>query len=471
MNKQKILNYALGPISAALISFISLPLITWFYSIEDVGRISMLQVISSLIILLFCLGLDQAYTRQFHEAEDKSRLFKLVFLPGFLLLLITFLSIYIIDNTALSRWLYAEESIYLTIISITCFVFVFCSRFLSLILRMQERALAYSMSQLLPKLFFLLFILLTVWLDFIQDFYNLITAHLLSVFTVFIVFAWNTRSDWLTAITKKININELRVLLHFGLPLVVGGLAVWGLNVVDKLFLRNFSTFSELGLYSVAASIAGVAVIFSGVFNTIWAPLVYKWASEKSVDFNVICEVSEHVLAAMFFIIVLSGLLSWVIPYVLPKDYLGVQFLIPICLFAPLLYTLSEVTSVGIAITKKSKYSMWASIIAMLVNLIGNYLLVPVLGATGAAFSTAFSFWLFYILRTEFSHKLWYKIPRTKSYLTTSCLLLVSVFNVTFLQGTNEFLLVWLILMFIGFAIFRRSVCMIYNECIKSFMK
>lgn len=463
MNVKKVLTYAFGPIGSALLAFISLPIITWFYDVEDVGKISMLQVVSSLTILFFCLGLDQAYTREYYETKDKPKLFKQVFLPGFILLVIFFCAVYIFDNQAISRWLYAEESRYLTLISITCFIFAFCSRFLSLILRMQERAFAYSMSQFLPKLFFLIFLLATVWLGFNKSIYNLITAHALSICTVFFVFAWNTRKDWITSIPKKINIYELKPLLHFGLPLVFGGLAAWGLKVIDKFFLRSLSTFTELGIYSVAISIAGAATIFSGVFNTIWAPLVYKWVSEGAVDFKKIDKVSESILAAVYFLVIISGLLSWIIPFLLPEEYSSIQFLISLCLLGPLFYTFSEVTAVGIAIAKKTRYLMSVSIIAMIVNGIGNYLLIPHFGATGAAISTGFSFWVYCIVRTEFSIIIWRKTARLKSYCVISALLFMTVINAVYLNGNVYSYIMWVTGFIVGIKVFASPIETLFN--------
>src|SRR5690606_33614492 len=183
--KNKILGYAIGPIGAAALGFITLPLLTWFYSVEDIGRISMLQVVASFSILLFCLGLDQAYVREYHESDNKPKLFKLSVLPGFILIIVAYLAVFLINPEFISKWLYGISSTYLTIVSIVCFILAFMSRFLSLILRMEERALAYSMSQLLPKVIFLMFILSTVWLGFTKDAYNLITAHTLSISAVF----------------------------------------------------------------------------------------------------------------------------------------------------------------------------------------------------------------------------------------------------------------------------------------------
>lgn len=457
--KRKIIGYALGPIGAAILGFITLPLITWFYSVEDVGRISMLQVVASFSILLFCLGLDQAYVREYHESDNKPKLFKLSVLPGFILIIVAYLAVFLINPEFISKWLYGISSTYLTIVSIVCFILAFMSRFLSLILRMEERAVAYSMSQLLPKIIFLIFILSTVWLGLTKDAYNLITAHTLSISAVFMIFAWNTRREWIASLKQSISWLDMKKLLAFGLPLVIGGLASWGLNVMDKLFLRSMSTFSELGVYSVTVSIAGVATIFAGIFNTIWSPMVYKWVKD-GVDLKKVDEVSEYLLAAIYFIVVLSGLFSWVLPYFLPKEYQAIQYLITLCLLGPLFYTLSETTAVGIAISRKTGFSMLASIGAMLVNAVGNYLLVPSTGAKGAAISTAFSFWVFYILRTEFSRKVWRDIPRARAYLVVSVLLVVVVVNAVLLSSISMSTIVWFGMFFLGVVFFNKSISM-----------
>jgi len=459
MDTKKLIGYAVGPIGSSILGFITLPIITWFYSVEDVGRVSMLQVFTSFFILLFCLGLDQAYVREFHSTKEKAQLFKTTLLPGLLLSILSLIVVLSYDSTIIASWLYDIPDTYLSIITIICFVIALVSRFLSLIIRMQERALAFSMSQLLPKILFLFFILFTVWLQFSRDTYNLLTANALSIVFAFLIFSWNTRADLIATFKYKIEKEQLRQVLNFGLPLVIGGLAAWGLNVMDKLFLRAMSNYTELGIYSVAMSIAAVAAIISGIFNTIWSPMVFKWESENSVDLKKIDNISEIILVIIYFLIVLSGLFSWIIPYLLPKQYSIIQFLITTCLLGPLFYTLSETTAVGIALTRKTKLSMLASVGAMLVNLLGNYLLVPKYGAIGATASTAFAFWCFFILRTEFSKLVWRKIPVLKSYTVITVLMVSSIYSMFCLKENYlVFLLIWVLLLIAGFFIFFNTL-------------
>ncbi len=458
MTRVKIIGYAVGPIGSAAIGLITLPIITWFYSVEDVGRISMLQVVASLAVLLFCLGLDQAYVRAYHETKNKPQLFKLTFLPGFFLLGIVVCLTILIRPEIISELLYGIDSRTLGLASLACFILAFAIRFLSLILRMQERALAYSMSQLLSKVLFLIFILSIVWLGAAKNTYTLIAAHTISVCVVFLVFAWNTYEEWRVSIFSKMDNELLRNHMAFGLPLVIGGLASWGLNVMDKLFLRGMSTFTELGVYSVTISIAGVATILSGIFNTIWAPMVFKWVGENNqAQLDKINNVSEHLLAVIFFVITLSGCFSWVLTFFLPDEYASIQFLITVCLVGPLLYTLSETTAIGITISRRTSFSMYASVGAMLSNALGNYLLVPNMGAAGAAISTAFAFSVFYVLRTELSCLAWRRVPRLKSYAVMLCILAISSLSLL-IQDALVTVVIWVVMLCGGLFVFKSSL-------------
>ncbi|WP_257222340.1 oligosaccharide flippase family protein [Acinetobacter sp. YH1901136] len=452
---KKIMAYSVGPIGSGLIGLITLPMITWFYSVEDVGRISMLQVCTSFFVLLFCMGLDQSYIREYHEVSNKPQLLKVVFLPSLVLSIMALIGVSFYDNLIISKWLYGISSYYLSMISCACFVVALASRYLSLILRMQDRALAFSISQLLPKILFLVFVLGVVWLGFAKDSYSLITANALSLFAAFAIYLWNTKYDWLPIFKEKFDWSQFKISLAFGLPLVIGGLASWGLNVMDRLFLRNMSTYTELGVYSVAMSIGAIATLFSGIFNTIWAPMVFKWVSEGNVDFKKIDDISEYVLAAIYFVVVLSGLFSWIIPYFLPQSYAEIQFIISACLLGPLFYTLSETTAVGIAIARKTKLAMLASVLAMLINLVANYFLVPLYGAGGAAISTAIAFWFFYIFRTELSKVVWRNFKTKKAYTITLALIVLAVLNVLVPFSIYTRIVMWFFAMLFGIYLFK----------------
>ena len=414
MTLKKIVAFAIGPIGGALLSLITLPIITWVFSQEDVGRIAMLQVTIAFSTLLFSLGLDQAYVREFHEADDKPALLKCALLPGLSLLLVTLLFLLSLHGV-LAEWVFERSEWHFSLLITVAILAAFISWFLSLVLRMNEQGLAFSMSQLLPKLLLLIIISGYIWFGVNKSLTSLVLANTAAILFVCLVFLFNTRRECLSAVAVPLNLKQLKEMLSFGFPLVLGGAAYWGLTAIDKVFLRALVSFEELGVYSVAMSLAGAATIIQSVFSTIWAPTVYKWAS-KGQGLENVYKVNRYILGLVVLIFCLAGLLSWIVTLFLPEKYAAVQWILVACLGAPLLYTLSETTVVGIGISRRSSFSMLASLIAFLVNLVGNWLMIPHFGAAGAAVSTCVSFWIFFVLRTEFSIYLWNPIPRVLLY-------------------------------------------------------
>lgn len=418
MTPRKIATFAIGPVGGALLGLISLPVITWLFSQEDVGRMAMLQVMVSFSILLFSLGLDQSYVREFHDAENKPALLKIALMPGLILLSITVV-VLLSFGSALASWLFGEPQWHLALLVALAVMASFLSRFLSLVLRMNERGIAYSMSQLLPKLLLLVILVGYVIVDADRDLTNLVLANAAAITFVCGIYGWNTRNEWLVGMRSKMDIARLKSMLWFGLPLILGGLAFWGLTAIDKLFLRTLANFEELGVYSVSVSFAAAATILQSVFSTVWAPTVYKWAS-KGQGLENVERVRRYILAIVVLGFSLAGLLSWVLILFLPSSYASVQWIVVSCIGYPLLYTLSESTVVGIGISRRSSFAMLAAVVAFVVNLVGNWLLIPSYGAAGAAVSTCASFWVFFILRTEFAIHLWKPIPRVLLYVYTT---------------------------------------------------
>ncbi len=445
MDRKKILGFSIGPIGAALASVITLPIITWFFSAEDVGRISMLQVVSSFAVIFFSLGLDQAYVREYHETDECSMpsLLKATVAPGLLLLVLVSVAVIVYEPGLLSKLLFSIESLTISLIIVCCLLAAFISRFLSLILRMQEKGLAFSMSQVLPKFIFLLFIVSYIGLTTNFNFNKLLIAHVASILAVTLIYGWNTRFIWLPALTSPIHRDKLSKMVQFGFPLIFGGVASWALMAMNRFFLRGMSTYSELEIYSVAASIAASVGILTSVFNTVWTPTVYKWAAAGLVT-EKIDEITEHVLALVTAAFIVTGLFSWVLLFLLPPHYAKVQFIVASCIAIPLFYTLSETTAVGIGVSRKSVFSMLASFIAVGVNFFANFILVPRMGATGAAISTAIALWVFLVARTEIASHIWRPRKMGRLYLVTFfSLVLIVGFSLSKEGQQVAWLVVW----------------------------
>ena len=464
MNAKKIASFALGPVLTALLGLISVPVVAWYFSAEDLGRITMLQISMTLAVMFFSIGLDQAYVREYHEEQNKPALLKLTLLPGTILLFVFCMAVAVWFPFYLSNLLFGIKSTTLSLLIIVAIILSFLTRFLSLIIRMQERGWIFSISQVLPKVTFLMLIALYVQVEIEKEFINLFLANVIAMASVVFLLVCQTWSELSESIKQKINTDKLRAVIKFGLPLIFGGLAFWGLSAIDKVLLRTLSSFEQLGIYSVAVSFAALGTIFQSVFSTVWAPIVYKWAANNQ-NLEKVDEVTEHVLAFVVFVFCAAGLFSWVISFMLPPQYNTVKFILVACLSAPLLYTLSETTVVGIGLAKKMSFAMFASIIAFIVSMVVGYWLIPIYGAAGAAASTSFAFWFFLVMRTEFSCYVWRPLPRLKLYICSLiCVLLSAFFALYGKEFGSDMYGLWVMLAGVFGFVFKGSYLYAWNS-------
>jgi len=465
MNINKVIQFSLGPIGVALLSLITLPMATWLFSAEDIGRLSMVQVTVSFTILLCGLGLDQAFVREFHVVNSNSRasLLKSTMVPGSFFLILLMAISFIIPQS-ISYLLFGVDSLFITLLLYICIVLSFFSRFQGLILRMEERSISFSLSLLLPKIIFLIILLSYYFLQVDKTFSNLIIAQTTSIFVAFTLLLYLTRKFLKMVFVSQIDLVHIKYMLRYAIPLVGGGLAFWGLTVTDKFFLRTYSSFEELGIYSVAFSFAGAGLLLKAIFSTVWAPTVYKWCSQGDNTDSIITVINSMALLTIL-VWSITGMFTWVLVFFLPHKYESVQTLLMVAIAYPLLYTLSEATSVGIGIKRKTLFSLMATIIALLINVCGNYLLVPALGAKGAGISSAIAFFMFFVIKTEVSIKIYLPFPRLKLYLLIFSLVLFSIVINLITVSLKVRLMFFLVVTFFALFIYSEQFLGLFALC------
>ena len=437
---------AAGPILAALLSLVTLPLIAWFYNAEDVGRFSILQVALGLGLTVFSLQTHQSYVREYYNLSAKEQLLIISIIPGLSILFLCSVIIVSLDFS-LSEFIFEIDSDVVSgSLLISLYAIVLINGYVHVV-RMQGSALAFSTMQAFPKVLLLLFILSSAYFSTGGDFEGLSIINALVYFLSFLFFTWMIREEISRELSLNFNIKVMRSMLVFSLPLLISGLAYWGLSASDRFFIKELSGLSELAVYSIAVSIASSIFVVSTIFSTIWHPIVYKWIDE-GLDVKKTQPVVESIYLLVALIWSVFGVSAWALKYFLPEEYRSVEYLILGCIAAPLFYMLSETTGFGISVTRRTSYSMLASLSALVISVISNYMLIPTLGATGSALSSMVSFFVFFVVKTESSARLLFSFPRMKIYLMLTAYIGLSTF--VLLTKTN-FLVVYILWFFLAF--------------------
>lgn len=409
--------FAPGPLVAAVLGAIAVPMMAWVFPPEDVGRLSLLQVVISLGVVVLFLGLDQAYVREFHEgSESQGELYAASIYPPLGLFLVLCVAV-AVSPAALASLLYGEPHAGWAWGTTACIGVALFVRSWTLIVRMQDRGIIFSIAQVLPRLVLVGLISVVAAFAVAPDFRIVLLLVLVSSASGLVPLGIATWRTW--AFNRpRANLPLLRGLLAFGLPLAAATLAYTLLTSLGTISLRINSSFDQLGAYGVATSVAGAAVVLQTIFSVVWAPALYRAAADGASDAKRLASIArDAMLAIVTLAFAVCGTFSWVLDLLLPSEYAVVKILVIGTVVQPLLYSLSEVTGAGIGVTRRSGYALLATILGVVVGATACGLLVGPYGAVGAVAATSMALGVFFVVRSEASARIWHRYPRARMYL------------------------------------------------------
>lgn len=443
---KRLVGFSLGPIISSLLGFIMIPIITYFIDPIEFGKASMYTTALSLSSLVIYLGTDQAFLREYNSVSNKLKLMWNCFLPSFLFSLMIGIFI-LIFNKNISLLLFNGDEkfiVYMLAISLPLSVI---QRFNVLIIRAQEKARLYSTIQIIEKILNFIF-LFTIILTIEVNFKGVVFSQFLSLLITAIIEMIINKEFWLSKI--KIEKSILKSVFSYGLPLVPASIFAWLLSSMDKVALRTWSNFYELGIYSVALKITMILDLVKNSFTTFWSPTAYRWYKDK-VDNDIFIRVSKIITSLMVVLFGIIVLLKDYIVLVAGKEYHKSAIMIPFLLLSPIMYTITETTHLGIKFSRKTGYKVLITGISAAFNLLGNYVLVPYYGGVGATISTGISYIIYFWLNTIISRRLWFKFDLSFYLVNTSLMLLMAILSIIIEKQMIVFLI------FIVIVIYNKS--------------
>ncbi|WP_445490729.1 oligosaccharide flippase family protein [Niallia sp. 03133] len=440
---KKFIGFSVGPVLGAFISFITIPLTTHFINPDEYGKASMFLLLQMVLGSFLFLGLDQSYTREYHSSKNKLRLFQnAIFIPLLIAILILLISIFF--SQSISIWLFSNPNHILPVILFgVMVVFMVIERFILLSIRMEEKALEYSLLNIFVKLFMLILTLLFVLFirrDFLAVVYSTILGQILGDLYLIIRYRYLFHFNYFS-IDKEL----LQKMVLFGLPIVVATSLSGLLNSLDRIFLRMWSDFYNIGIFTATLKIAGTLAIIKTSFTSFWVPVAYRW-HEEGKELKYYKLVSDSILLLMSIMFFAILIFKDLIASILSSGYSDSKYIIAFLCLQPIMYTVSETTCLGIVFSRKSYLNIWVGVISIIPNIILNIVLVPRFGAMGAAVATSVSYMCFFFARTYFSNKNGLKFSTVKHHLVFCLLLASAILNLFQLKFIILFSIVLLVI-------------------------
>jgi len=383
--------YGLGAILVKSIAFFTLPIYTRIFSPEEFGIIEMFATIGGILSILMTMGLNSAQSYYFIEAKNKgthdlkkitTSILQLRITLGVVLIgLVTLFAPFILDFAFDTKL----PVLYLVLIAFSTFFANLVSQSLE-IFRLIYKPWQYiglSFLQTISNIGFILYF------AYIQDMgiEGYFLGNMIGMFVAMFI-------GWIATRDYRYWRNEVELwkpFLKFGLPLVPAGLMIWVMTASDRWFVMNMLGSLETGLYAVAAKFAMLMALAVETFRKAWWPIAMDMLhKEDGANFFRIVSLWYIVLGTLGAMI-LTVISPYLVEYLTTDEYKESWKIIGILCWGSIFYGFYLLSGLGIFHSKKTHLTIYVYGSGAFLNIVLNYILVPILGIFGAALGTIVS--------------------------------------------------------------------------------
>lgn len=202
---------------------------------------------------------------------------------------------------------------------------------------------------------------------------------------------------------KSLDKKLFREIVKYSLPLVPTYILWWITSASDRYFVIEMVSSAENGIYSAAHKIPTLLLLVTTLFYQAWQMSAIENKDDK--DLSGYYKQVYGAYSSLLFIAA-AGLIMIVKPftYILvdndpEKNFVFGYHYTPILIIAMIFQCLCQFLSSIYNVRKKSVNSMVTSIVAAVVNITLDILLIPRLGAYGAAIATMTAYFACFMVR------------------------------------------------------------------------
>ena len=373
--------YGIGDALGRVIGLVLLPILSRVFGPADYGAIDLLTISYAFLLIAIRLGVPTGVQRFYYRREGAERRRLLSSCLAFLLL-VAMIGGALVALLAgpIARAVggpFAEVRL-ATLVLAACVPVELLWNFLVLLLRLERRAVTFSMANVaLVVLTPALTVLFVVGMD--RGLAGVFAAKLVGLVVVTAGLAVLTRR----AFGREVRFGVFTEVLRFALPghpaLLIKNL----MNLLPRYLLASYAPLAAVGLFGIAARIGSVMRIYVEAFNRAWNPFAY--ANEGAPDERRLYEVVFKAFYASLLVVglVLSLFAPEALGVLTPAAYAGAAALVPgvvgslaldglVLVFSTLLYTRDRV-----------RWSSYLGAGRLVVFLAVGFWLVPTHGAAG----------------------------------------------------------------------------------------
>lgn len=443
MNKLKLfvenfLIYGLGGIISKIIPLIMVPIVTRlmpetsYYGISDLSN-TVVQFCSALAIM----GMYDAMYRLFFEKDDieyKKEICSTALIFTFCSSIIVFFIMLILKDVIAQYFFSDKKYAYVVYMSTIATLVGATNSIIAAPTRMQNKRKIYLIANTISPI-----LSYSIAIPLLLNGYYIIALPLSAVIsgiTLELSFGILNHS-WFNI--KLFNIKLLKSLLIIALPLLPNFLIYWIFNSCDKVMISNILGIGAAGIYSVGSKLGHCSQLIYTAFAGGWQYFAFSVMKEKDQvkDNSLIFEYLGIIsFVATSFICSCSYL---IFKLLFTEQYIEGYIIAPYLFLAPLLQMLFQIAANQFIVIKKTWPNMLILSVGAISNIIGNLVLIPLIGIEGAAISTLIGYVISDIICVIVLSKMKLMII-SKKFLISTIIMIVNLLLWRFMYSTNTIL-------------------------------
>ncbi|SOB39869.1 oligosaccharide flippase family protein [Latilactobacillus sakei] len=413
--------FTLANFAAKIMSFLILPLYTYYLTTAEYGTIDLVNTTIQLVFPILSLSIVDAVMR-FGISEEDSK--DKIFTTGLNVIVIGMIPLTIICLICILTFDKSYISLFFALIYLVQALNNLFASFAKAINKTAQMAVIStitSLSILTLNVVFIAFLhygILGYWVSTILG--NCIGILLYIVMCqLYKYFTFGFR-----LVDKKL----LGQMLKYSIPLIPNALFWWINTSLDRWVLTAMTSISIVGLYSVANKLPTILSTVNSIFNQAWNLSMFQ-SNDKEERNSFFSKVYVYYDELMFLLTLLIIVFSPIIAKIMfSKDFASAWIYVPVLTLGVYYNSLNGFIGSLFTAAKDTKYIFTSTLIGSLVNLLLNIPFVFLWGALGSAAATFLSYFFVYIVRVkkvEYMYSIY--ISKTDSRYKLLVLILVTV--------------------------------------------
>lgn len=200
--------------------------------------------------------------------------------------------------------------------------------------------------------------------------------------------------------------DNLKSMLAYSLPLVPNALSWWMTQNINRFFITGMIGIAASGMFAAAAKIPGFLKLATNIFEQAWNLSAFQQFKSKNKEkFFSIIFVFYNAMLVMG-VAVFIPLSAWISSLMLQKEFYEAWMLIPFLLISFYYNSLSAFYGSIYTSSMKTKYLFVTTAIGAVVCVILNYVLLLTCGLVGACLASMISNAITWLLRVYDSKKI-----------------------------------------------------------------